>query len=153
MNGRRWRKCLDERYRGIVSASECGRKEMTFVKYLSSSITFPYLMMCEYDGYFKEIFKSGKTFSTSHTAQWLEILNMQGSCNSCRGLVHSAVSWYSGSGHDQSSSWRMCGIERPMFDPTNSPKAILYANTGRPWVGIVKSSTMNSRCRPWNLLT
>ena len=40
-----------------------------------------------------------------------------------------------------------------MYDLTDSPKAILYANIGRSWVGIVESSMMSSQSRSRHLLT
>lgn len=51
-------------------------------------------------GYIKDTFESSKESQTSLTDQWLEMLALQGLCNSCSGLAHSAVGGYPGSGHD-----------------------------------------------------
>ena len=52
------------------------------------------------DGSIEDISRPDKAFTFLSTAQWLEILTLQGSCNSCSRLAHFTLSRYSGFGHD-----------------------------------------------------
>lgn len=46
------------------------------------------------DGFLEDVSEPGKASTTSHTAQWIGMLALQGSCNSCSGLAYSTVGGY-----------------------------------------------------------
>ena len=61
-------------------------------------------------GSIENLSRPDKAFIFSPMAQWLEILILQGSCNSCSRLAHFTLGRYSGSGHDESFGGRMYDI-------------------------------------------
>ena len=47
-----------------------------------------------HNGFLEDVSEPGKASTTSHTAQWIGMLALQGACNSCSGLAYSTVGGY-----------------------------------------------------------